>query len=83
MGKGEDDVIVGDGQQFGGTFRQPSLPRRCLAFGTVPVQTRVVGDGSLSATIALLHVPSERGRSFQTAMAQQDLDRAQIGARFE
>ena len=60
MRQGEDDMVVGHGQQFGGTFRQPSLPRRCLAFGTVAIQTRVVRDGSLSATITLLDVPAER-----------------------
>ena len=63
MGQGEDDMIVGYRQQFGGRFRQPSLPCCGLAFGTMPIQTRVVGDGSLSATITLLDVPAERSRT--------------------
>jgi len=29
----------------------------------MPIQTRVVGDGSLSATITLLDVPAERSRT--------------------
>src|SRR6266852_3288372 len=52
-------MIVGHGQQFGGTFCQPSLPRCPWALGTVPIQARVVRDGSLSATITLFDVPTE------------------------
>jgi len=59
VGQGKDDMKVGYGQQFGGTFRQPSLPRCPLALGTVPIQARVVRDGSLSATITLFDVPTE------------------------
>jgi hypothetical protein len=60
VGQGEDDVIVGYGQQFGRTLRQPSLPSCRLAFWAMPIQTRVVRDGSLSTTIALFDVPTER-----------------------
>ena len=44
MGQGKNDMIVGYGQQFGGTFRQPSLPRCPLALGTVPIQARNGGS---------------------------------------
>jgi hypothetical protein len=63
VGQSEDHMKVGDGQQFGGTFLQPALASCRLALRAVPIQARVIGDGSLSATITLLDVSAERGRT--------------------
>ena len=60
MRQSEHDMIVGDGQQFGRALFQPALASCRLALGTMPIQTRVVGDGSLSAIITLLNVPAQR-----------------------
>jgi hypothetical protein len=59
VGQSEDDMKVGDGQQFGGTVFQPALTSCCLAFWAMPIQARVIGDGSLSATVTLFDVPTE------------------------
>src|ERR1700730_676539 len=53
-------MIIGHRQQFGRTLGQPELACCRLAFWTMPIQTRVVRDGSLSATITLFDVPTER-----------------------
>lgn len=49
MGQREDDVEVGHRQQLGGARGQPSGACVALALGTVPVATRVIGDGLMAA----------------------------------
>src|SRR6266851_2451588 len=63
MGQREDDVEVGHGQQLGGARGQPSGACVALALGTVPVATRVIGDGLMSAAGASIAMTSERRRA--------------------
>jgi len=73
MGQSENDMKVGDGQQFGGTVFQPALASCCLAFWAMPIQARVIGDGSLSATVTLFDVPTE-GRGTASGNGTQDFE---------
>src|SRR6516162_1256642 len=50
VGQSKDDMKVGNGQEFGGALFQPALTSCCLAFWAMPIQARVIGDDSLSAT---------------------------------
>jgi len=47
--QGEDDVHVAGGQQLAFPRLEPALTGVALASGTMPVATRVVRDGSMSA----------------------------------
>ena len=47
--QGEDDVHVAGGQQLAFQRLEPALTGVALASGTMPVATRVVRDGSMSA----------------------------------
>jgi hypothetical protein len=48
-GQGEDDVHVAGGQQLPFPRLKPALAGVALASGAMPVATRVVRDGSMSA----------------------------------
>jgi hypothetical protein len=50
VGQGKDDVEVGYAEQILFAPYEPALPRLCLALGTVPVATGVIGDGLVVAT---------------------------------
>jgi hypothetical protein len=56
----EDDMIVGHGQQFGRALLQPALASCRLAFWAMPIEARVIRDGSLSTTVTLLDVSAKR-----------------------
>jgi hypothetical protein len=53
-GQCEDDMEVGHGQQLGGKRGQPLGACVALALGTVPVATRVIGDGLMAAAKTLI-----------------------------
>ena len=50
MGQGKDTMEIGDGEEFGFSGFQPSLPRDLLTFGAVAVPAGVV-QNTLSATV--------------------------------
>jgi len=59
----EDQMEVADGQQFLLALREPLIASVGLTLGTVPVAARVVGDGLMTATRALIAMATERGRA--------------------
>ena len=59
--QGEDDMHIGRGQEFARPGLKPALARVPLAPRTMPVATRVVRDGAMSATRALIDVTAQRG----------------------
>ena len=60
-GEREDHVEVVNRDEIGLTIFQPLRAREALALRTVPVAATVVGDALVSAGVALLEVPAERG----------------------
>jgi len=60
VGKGEDNMGVGHGQEFRTARVEPAVARLALAFWTVPVAARVVGDGTMPATRALIDMAAQR-----------------------
>jgi hypothetical protein len=60
-GKREDHMHVGRREQFLATCCEPAVARSCLTLWAVPVSTRVVGDGAMSAAGAFIEVAAERG----------------------
>src|SRR5215831_2692839 len=72
--EGEDEVDVGRGQQFTVTRRDPAFARPSLTLRTVPVATRVVGDGgTMSAAGALIDMATESSGA-TACNGQQDLE---------
>ena len=61
--QGEDHVVIGDRQQLGLAFGQPSLRRRALALGAMPIATAVVRDRFASAVLAARDMPAEGRRA--------------------
>src|SRR5271165_1747709 len=59
--QGEDDVIVGNRQEFGPALGEPLPRRRALALRAVAVAAGVVGDAFVRAVLAALDVSAERG----------------------
>ena len=59
----EDDVEVGDRQQFGLARRHPLARRRTLALRAVPIAAAVVGDGRVRAVLAARDMSAERRRA--------------------
>ena len=58
--QGEDDMIIGERQEFRLAFGEP-LPRRgTLAFRSVAVAAGIVGDAHMGAVLAALDVSAER-----------------------
>ncbi len=72
MGKGEDHVHVGGGQEFLLARLEPAVAGLGLTLGTVPISARVVGDGAIPAAGTLIAVPAERGGA-ATLDGRQDL----------
>ena len=58
--QGEDDVIVGDRQEFGLAVGEPLARRRALTLRAVAVAAGVVGDAFVRAVLAALDVAAER-----------------------
>ena len=50
-------------QQLGLPFGQPLSAGRSLTLRATPIAARVVGDGAMSALIALVHMAAQSGRS--------------------
>ena len=61
MGQREYNMSVGRREQFGASRREPAVARLALAFRAVPVATRVVGDGAITAAGALVCMAAHRG----------------------
>ena len=58
--QGEDDVVIGDRQEFGLALGQPLPRRRALALWAVTIAAGVVGDARVGAILAALDVSAER-----------------------
>jgi hypothetical protein len=72
-GQSEDDVHIADGQQFLFARLEPAQTRVRLASRTMPVATRVVGDGRrMSAVRTAIAMTAERG-SAATRDREEDL----------
>ena len=71
VGKGEDDVEVGNGQEFCRSCLEPLGTCVPLALGTVAVAARVVGDGLMSAADALITMAAKSS----SAAAQDGIER--------
>ena len=59
--KREDHMHVLRRKKFPATLFQPTFPSACLTLRAMPISTRVVGDGAMSAASALIEMPAERG----------------------
>jgi hypothetical protein len=59
--QGEHHMIIGDWQQLGSARREPLGGGSPLAFGTMPVATRIVGDARVGTVLAALDMTTERG----------------------
>src|SRR5260370_30465946 len=51
------------GQKFPATLFEPTLTSARLTLRAVPISTRVVGDGAMSAARALIEMSAEHGRA--------------------
>ena len=60
---GEDDMKIGNGQQFGAAICKPSEARQTLALRAMPIAAGIVGDADLAAILAPLDMTAERRRS--------------------
>jgi hypothetical protein len=61
VGEGKDDVEILDRQQFTPAILQPLSCGQGLALGTMAMTTGVVGDGLVTAVVALIHVAAQGG----------------------
>jgi hypothetical protein len=61
--QGEDDVVIGHGQQFGLAVGQPLFGSDGLALRAVPITAGVVGDAQVGAGLAALDMTTQRRRS--------------------
>jgi hypothetical protein len=61
--QGEDDMEVGNRQQFGLAVGQPLLGSDGLALRAVPVAAGVVGDAQVRAVLAAFDMTAQRRRS--------------------
>src|SRR5438445_12016521 len=59
MRRGEHGMEIAGSQEFALAGRQPALAGLRLTLGAVPIATRVVGDGLISATLASVAMPAE------------------------
>jgi hypothetical protein len=59
--QGEDEVIVGNRQEFGLAFLKPFPRRRGLTLRAMPVAAGIVGDALVCAVLATLDMSAERG----------------------
>jgi hypothetical protein len=58
-GQGEDEVEIGNRQEFGLPVRQPLRPRLPLTLRTMTIAAGVVGDPRDAAVVASLDMPAE------------------------
>jgi hypothetical protein len=58
-----DDVYIRHVEQVPRARVEPTLPRLRLALWAVPISTRVIGDGLMSAGATPIEMPAERGRA--------------------
>src|SRR5215469_2142340 len=56
---GEDHVEIAGVEEFAFPCRQPAFARLCLTLGAVPIATRVVGDGLITAARASIAMPTQ------------------------
>jgi hypothetical protein len=63
MWEREDDVHIRHVEQIALTRVEPALPGLRLALRAVPIATRVIGDGLLSAGVTLIEMAAEGGRA--------------------
>ena len=61
MGKSEDNMRIGCGEQFGTARGQPAIARLALTLRAVPVAARIIGDGTMAACRALVQVATQGG----------------------
>ena len=61
MRQREDDVHIRHVEQLALARVEPPLPRLRLALRAVPIPTRVIGDGLMSAGVTPIEMPAERG----------------------
>ena len=61
MGQGEDDVHIWQLEELPLAGVEPPFPRLRLALRTVPIATRVIGDGLVPAGVTPIEMPTERG----------------------
>src|SRR5882757_7894896 len=59
MRQHEDDVHIRHVEQVALAGVKPALPRLRLTLRTMPVPTRVIGDGLMAAGVAPIEMPSE------------------------
>jgi hypothetical protein len=59
--QGEYHMIIGDWQQVGFARREPFGGSSPLAFGTMPVATRIVGNARVGTVLAALDMTAESG----------------------
>jgi hypothetical protein len=56
---GEDNVELASVEEFALAGCEPALAGLGLTLGAVPISTRVVGDGLITATLASIAMPAE------------------------
>ena len=81
-GHGEDDVEILRRQQFGLPLGEPFGDGQALAFGAMPVSTRIVGLPDQAAVAALFDVAAQRRRAAGFDRAHHSmLDASVVAAR--
>ena len=60
---GEDNMEIGNGQQFGAAICKPLEARQTLALRAMPIAAGTLGDADLAAILAPLDMTAERRRS--------------------
>jgi hypothetical protein len=63
MRQREDDVHIRHVEPIALARVEPALPRLCLTLRTVPVATRVIGDGLMAAGVTPIEMAPEGGRA--------------------
>jgi hypothetical protein len=63
MRQGEDDMHVRHVEELALPGREPAGARLRLTLRTVPIATRVIGDGLMAAGVTPIHVATERNRA--------------------
>jgi hypothetical protein len=59
----EDDMVIADRQEFVLPRRQSLVARVRQTIRTVPIPTRVVGDGAMITAHAAIEIPTQRRRA--------------------
>jgi hypothetical protein len=60
VGQCEDNMDVARREKLLATCCEPAIASSCLTLGAVPISTRVVGDGAMSAASAFIEMAAER-----------------------